>query len=320
MEIRSISRRQLLASAVVAGAVTPVIGSAASGRSSKKSQFKICIFSKHLQWLDYKGMAETAAELGFDGVDLTVRRKGHVLPERVEDDLPRAVGAIKAADIEPLMMATDINDPDDPSTEKILKTAGALGVKYYRLGKYRYTDDESIADTLSNAKAKMRDLAAMNEHYSICGSYQNHAGRGYVGAPIWDLYWLIRDLDPKYMGCQFDVRHATVEGGQTWPLDLRLISGHVNTLAIKDFVWQKQGEKWQTVNCPLGKGQVDFDGFLKLLKKHSVAVPVSIHYEYDLGGANHGATELTIGKQKLLAAFRSDLGFLKARLRKNGLT
>ncbi len=319
MDVNSMSRRGFLSSAVIASAVTPVIGSAASERKNERNEMKICIFSKHLQWLDYEGMAQTAAELGFDGVDLTVRRKGHVLPERVEDDLPRAVEAIRAEGIEPLMMATDINDPDDPNTEKILKTAGALGVKYYRLGKYRYGDDKSIADTLRDAKVKMRDLAAMNEHYGICGSYQNHAGSRYVGAPIWDLWGLIKNLDPGYMGCQFDIRHATVEGGQTWPLDLKLISGHVNTLAIKDFFWQKQAEKWQTTNCPLGKGQVDFDGYLRLLKKLSVACPISIHYEYDLAGVNHGATELTMSREKLLAAFRADLGFLRTRLRRHGL-
>lgn len=319
MEIESMSRRQFLASAAAAGAVAPIIGSAAAEPMSKEKLFKICIFSKHLQWLDYKGMAETTAELGFDGVDLTVRNKGHVLPERVEDDLPKAVEAIKAAGIEPLMMATDIIDPDDPATEKILKTAGALGIKYYRLGKYRYTANKSITDTLNEAKPMIRDLAAMNEQYGIYGSYQNHAGSGYVGAPIWDLYWLIRDLNPKYMGCQYDIRHATVESGQTWTLDLRLISGHVNSFAVKDFLWQKQGDKWQTVNCPLGQGQVDFDGYLRLLKKYSIAGPVSIHYEYDLGGANHGATELTITRDRLLAAFREDIRFLKARLRENGI-
>ena len=123
----------------------------------------------------------------------------------------------------------------------------------------------------------MRDLAAMNEQYNIYGSYQNHAGSRYVGAPIWDLYWLIRDLDPKYMGCQFDIRHATVEGGQTWPLDLKLISGHVNTLAIKDFIWQKRGEKWQTVNCPLGQGQDS-------LQEHLLAHHLVLVFELQLVG------------------------------------
>ncbi|MHC4582459.1 MAG: sugar phosphate isomerase/epimerase family protein, partial [Planctomycetota bacterium] len=294
MVIKNMSRRQFVRDMVVAGAVAPVTRLSAAGRSRGESEFKICIFSKHLQWLDYEGMAEAAAELGFDGVDLTVRNKGHVLPERVEDDLPRAVEAIKRAGIDPLMMATDINDPDDLYTEKILKTASALGVRYYRLGKYRYTDDKSIASTLSEAKPMVRDLAAMN-------------------APLWDLWQLIEDLDPRYMGCQFDIRHATVEGGQTWPLNVRLMSKHINTLAIKDFLWQRRDDKWQTVNCPLGQGQVDYDSYLKLLKKLSVACPISIHYEYDLGGANHGATKLTIGKGKLFAAIRADLRFLKAR-------
>ncbi|MHC4627096.1 MAG: sugar phosphate isomerase/epimerase family protein [Planctomycetota bacterium] len=319
MVIKNMSRRQFIRDMVVAGAVVPVTRLAAAGRSRGESEFKICIFSKHLQWLDYEGMAEAAAELGFDGVDLTVRNKGHVLPERVEDDLPRAVEAIKRAGIDPLMMATDINDPDDLYTEKILKTASALGVRYYRLGKYRYTDDKSIASTLSEAKPMIRDLAAMNKHYGIYGSYQNHAGRRYVGAPLWDLWQLIEGLDPTYMGCQFDIRHATVEGGQTWPLNVRLMSKHINTLAIKDFLWQRRDDKWQTVNCPLGQGQVDYDSYLRLLKKLSVACPISIHYEYDLGGANHGATKLTIGKEKLFAAIRADLQFLRARLHKSGL-
>ncbi|MHC4727629.1 MAG: sugar phosphate isomerase/epimerase, partial [Planctomycetota bacterium] len=148
MEIRRISRRRFMKEAVVAGTVAPAIGLAGTNQKNKKRPFSICIFSKHLQWLDYRGMAQTTAELGFDGVDLTVRQKGHVLPERVEDDLPKAVEAIKSAGIKPLMMATDINDPDDPKTEKVLKTASALGIRYYRLGYYLYREDKSIPATL----------------------------------------------------------------------------------------------------------------------------------------------------------------------------
>ncbi len=319
MEIRRISRRRFMKEAVVAGTVVPVIGLAGTNQKNDKRSFRICIFSKHLQWLDYSGMAQTAAELGFDGVDLTVRRGGHVLPERVEDDLPKAVEAVKSAGIKPLMMATDINDPDDPNTEKILRTASALGIRYYRLGKYRYNDDKSIASTLKEAKPKIRDLAAMNKYYNIHGDYQNHAGSRYVGAPVWDLWELIKDLDPKYIGCQFDIRHATVEGGQAWPLHVKIISSWIKTLAIKDFSWEKRRNKWQAVNCPLGKGVVDFISYLQLLKTLSVAGPISVHYEYNLGGANHGATKLTMEKEKVLTAIRKDLEFLKTRLRENNL-
>jgi sugar phosphate isomerase/epimerase len=315
----NLSRRKFLTGTAAGLAMMPLTGIKGKSFQPNNKKFQICIFSKHLQWLDYSGMAQTAAELGFDGVDLTVRRRGHVLPERVEDDLPKAVEAITAAGIKPLMMATDINDPDDPKTEKILRTASALGIRYYRLGKYRYTDDKSIVSTLKEAKPKIRDLAAINKHYNIHGDYQNHAGSRYVGAPVWDLWELIKDLDPKYIGCQFDIRHATVEGGQAWPLHLKIISTWIKTLAIKDFNWEKQKNKWQAVNCPLGKGAVDFAGYLQLLKTLSIAAPVTIHYEYDLGGANHGAAKLTMKKEKVLAAIRRDLEFLKTRLRENNL-
>ena len=315
----NISRRELLASAAAGLATMPLAGIAGQSPGSNRKKFPLCIFSKYLQWLDYDGMAQTVAELGFYGVDLTVRRNGHVLPERAEDDLPRAVEATKAAGIEPLMIVTDINDPDDPKTEKALKTASTLGIKYYRLGYYVYNDDKSIAATLNEIRPKLRDLAAMNKHFGIHGASQNHAGSRYVGAPVWDLWELIKDLDPEYMGCQFDIRHATAEGSGTWPLHLRVMSGHIKTLAVKDFRWEKQDAGWRTVNCPLGEGAVDFDAYLQLLKKLSIAGPISIHYEYDLGGANRGATKLTMEEAKVRAAMRRDLEFLKTRLRENDL-
>jgi sugar phosphate isomerase/epimerase len=305
--------------AVVAGTIVPLMKSAAANQNQDKKPFGICIFSKHLQWLDYKGMAQRTAELGFDGIDLTVRSGGHVLPDRVEADLPKAVEAIKSAGIKPLMMATDINDPDDPKTEKILRTASALGIQYYRLGKYRYNDSKSIVSTLNEARPKIRDLAAMNKHYNIHGDYQNHAGSRYVGAPVWDLWELLKDLDPKYIGCQFDIRHATVEGGLAWPLHLKIISPWIKTLVVKDFFWEKQKSRWQPVNCPLGKGAVDFIHYFQLLKTLSISGPVSVHYEYDLGGANHGAAKLTMEKEKVLTAIRRDLELLKTHLRENDL-
>lgn len=46
----------------------------------------VCIFSKHLAQLDWAALGAKAREMGFDGIDLTVRPKGHVLPERVAED------------------------------------------------------------------------------------------------------------------------------------------------------------------------------------------------------------------------------------------
>lgn len=92
-----------------------------------KKPTRICIFSKHLQWLDYQGMVQTAADIGFDGVDLTVRPGGHVWPERVEEDLPKAVQAVRAAGLDVPMITTAVTDPDDALTARILATASKEG-------------------------------------------------------------------------------------------------------------------------------------------------------------------------------------------------
>src|SRR5258705_10256508 len=93
--------------------------------------FTLNIFSKHLQWLDYSAMTSAVAGMGFEGIDLTVRPEGHVLPERVSEDLPKAVEIIRKAGLNVYMITTAIASADDPFAESILKTASSLGIAYY---------------------------------------------------------------------------------------------------------------------------------------------------------------------------------------------
>jgi len=308
-----VSRRRFLGMAV-AGATLPSLAMDSSLASDSKDgrAMKFCIFSKHLQWLDYEQMARTAREIGFDGIDLTVRPRGHVLPERVREDLPKAVQAIKAAELDVPMIATAITDPADALTERILATASRAGIRYYRMGYYRYDDSRPIRQTLSEAQAKLRDLVDMNKQYNIVGTYQNHAGARYVGAPLWDLDILFRNLDTRWIGCQFDIRHATVEGGTVWPTHFRFMSQYINTLVAKDFKWSQTKDGWKAENCPLGEGMVDFSEYFKMLKKAGIAVPMSLHFEYPIGGAEHGAQRLTVDKQQVIGAMRRDLRFLRS--------
>jgi len=130
------SRRQFLSAGAFSVAPLVLAGSLTRSLSASAAETRsqgVHVFSKHLQWLDYRGMSETAAEIGFDGVDLTVRPGGHVSPDRVEEDLPKAVEAARRAGIKVDMMTTAITDPRDPLTKAILKTAGRLGVRYYRM-------------------------------------------------------------------------------------------------------------------------------------------------------------------------------------------
>ncbi len=280
--------------------------------------FKISIFSKHLQWLDYKEMAKAVAEIGFDGVDLTVRPGGHVLPERVEEDLPKAFDAVNKAGRKIYMLTTAIDNADDPLTEKILKTASSLGIPHYRMGWGHYEDSMSVEDNINEMQVKLSKLAKLNEKYSISGEYQNHSGVAregiYFGGPIWDIAMVLKNIDSKWMGSQYDVLHATVEGANTWPIGMKLISPYIRSGDIKDFHWSKKEGKWISETVPLGEGVVDFKRYFGFVKQYGINVPLSLHYEYPLGGAENGASKITMNRDEVLSKMKKDLVTLKSYL------
>ena len=269
---------------------------------------KVCVFSKHLQWLDFREMAKFAREAGFDGIDLTVRPGGHVEPENAANDLPEAVKIIREEGLEVPMMTSSVNDPGLPLSRRVLETAAGQGIEFYRLGYYQYIPEKRVAETLGVVKVKMEGLAQLNEAIGIRGSYQNHAGNGYFGSSIWDLWSVLKDLSPAWTGSQFDLRHAMTESTLSWKTDLRLLAEYVNTLAVKDSHWEtgRNGDL-SAENCPLGQGFADFPGMLEILGKDSFSCPVSMHFEYPLGGAEHGGRELSISREYIKAAMKRDL-------------
>ncbi|MGA3241771.1 MAG: sugar phosphate isomerase/epimerase, partial [Bryobacteraceae bacterium] len=86
------------------------LGVAASAWAARTEGFapQLVVFSKHLPDLNYEELGKTAKELGFDGVDLTVRPKGHVPPERAAEDLPRAVDTLRKHGLSVPMITTEI--------------------------------------------------------------------------------------------------------------------------------------------------------------------------------------------------------------------
>ena len=273
-------------------------------------ELNISLFSKHLQFLDYNEMAAAAAEMGFDGLDLTVRPKGHVLPENVVDDLPRAVAAMQKYGIAPGMMTTNVWDVNNLEHKTVLQTASNLGFTHYRTGWLKYPEDKSIPDTQTVYGQEAAALEVLNKDLGVIGCYQNHAGN-HVGAPIWDLPPIFKATKNEHMGAQYDIRHAVVEGGSSWELGLRQIKPFIKSIVIKDFNWGKVNGKWKPVNTPLGEGMVDFNRYFSLLKKYGINVPVSLHLEYDLGGAEHGDREITIDKKEVFGQMKKDLNFLR---------
>lgn len=310
---KSISRRNFTKRSSIALAGLPLVRldhNFFEPTGKLESNIEVNIFSKHLQFLDYNEMAAAAAEIGFDGLDLTVRPKGHVLPERVSHDLPDAVVAMKKYGLKAKMMTTNIWDINEATQRKVLEAASKEGFSHYRTGWLTYPEDISIEGSQSIFAEQAVKLGEVNKNLGLIGCYQNHAGN-HVGAPIWDLPAILSKADNNYLGCQYDIRHAVVEGGYSWELDLRRIEPFIKSIVIKDFKWGYKEGKWQPINTPLGEGMVDFNRYFSLLKKYKINVPISLHLEYALGGAEHGSTEITWDKKEVFAKMKKDLSFVR---------
>src|SRR5271156_1698983 len=160
------SRRTLLLGAAMSSAwqafakETPETASPTE-TAAEPGKLKICVFSKHLQWASMSDAASIARDIGFDGIDITVRAEGHVLPERVETDLPAAVAAIHRAGLAVPMITTDIMSVETPHADAVLKTASQLGIHNYRWGFVKYPADKGIAQGLVELRPQMKALAAL---------------------------------------------------------------------------------------------------------------------------------------------------------------
>ncbi len=293
------SRRDFLTRTALAGAALTVGAALPAAAASADKKFKIIAFSKPFQTLSADETADLVADVGWAGIECPVRAKGQIEPEQVEEGLPKMVEALKKRGKEVTIITTDVAGVN-PLSEKVLRTASKLGIKRYRLAFWKYTKDKAVPDQLKEIHAQLRDLAALNKELGLKAGFQNHSGKDMVGAPIWDIYELIKDLDKQYMGTCFDIGHATLEGGLSWPTQARLMEPFYTMVYVKDFYWKKGEKGWESVWCPLGEGAVN-KSFFQNLKKSSYDGAISQHHEYkDLG----------TGKE-MVGHFKADLKVLQ---------
>ncbi len=306
-----ISRRDFIKKSAIVASTIPFISigekmMAITRQTQPTETLDVSIFSKHLQFLNYRELGEKAAEMGFAGIDLTVRAGGHVEPKTVKTDLPKAVAEIKQGGSKVRMIATTIENVNNPMDVDILRTASDCGIKYYRPNWLKYPKGKSLPESLEMYAHQLKDLSLLNKKLGVIGCYQNHAG-SLVGGSLWEVYKILELVDKNYFGAQYDIRHAIVEGANSWVNGLELIHSQIKTIVVKDYKWSIVNGKWELINTPIGEGMVDFKKFFRMLKDYQIKVPVSMHCEYDLGGAEKGNRKISVYPRVIFDAMKKDL-------------
>jgi len=278
MRIR-LSRRDFIARTVAASSTTALLGGGAlRSFAAEASAPPIVVFSKVYQELklDFDEAAAVTAEAGIDGIDCPVRPGGEILPAHVAQQLPEYAAALKKLSLQVPLLTTGITGISSPGTEVILRTAKQVGVQFYRLGFVLRKPELPVSRQVTEIRAQLKDLAALNQQIGLGAIFQNHSpsGRSYVGGDLSEMYDIVKGFDPAQIGVAFDIGHALVVHGDDWHRHFEKLKSHLKVAYVKDV---KRGGRW----VPFGQGDVGSTDYFKLLKQMGYRAPVSLHIEFD---------------------------------------
>jgi len=253
------------------------------------------MFTKHLQTMSIVEAGKTIKSLGFDGVELTVRPNGHILPQNVREELPRAVEDLRALGLETPALVVEIHNRQEEYAAVVCEMAGKVGATELRTSSHRYRPFGSIREQISEARQDAKDLESLGKEFGVrldvhCHSGDFLSGNGGILAMVLD------ETDPKYVGVSLDVGHLTVEGGKSgWKQSLDLLANRVGIVAVKSFGWfhepdPKTGEtRWNAKLVPLEEGNVQWRQAFDLLRSAGWDADgralVSVHSEYQGAGS-----------------------------------
>ncbi len=269
------NRRHFLSACAAAGLVSgwlPKTSSQAHA-SNQAAAPPIAIFAKPLQALSFPELAKRLEQIGVQGIEATLRKGGQVEPQQFAEQLEGLCAALAERNQRVLIAASDINGVDAVS-EQQLRLFAQHGISHFRMSYFRYDMDQPILPQLDRFARQAEELSQVCKSLGITALYQNHAGRNYCGAALWDLQRVLNGIDRQHLAVAFDIRHAALELSQSWPVAYAALRPQIGAVYVKDFAWVDN----QPQNVPLGEGVVR--PVFERLRADGLVGPLSLHVEY----------------------------------------
>ena len=274
------------------------------------------MFSKSLVSLPIPEAGKVIKNLGFEGVDLTVRPGGHVQPEEVMRALPEAVRILKDLGLAVPLLTTSITRASDPAAKDILESAGKLGTREIKLGYWPYKGFGHYSEGLDAMARDLDGIENLARNTGVRANLHTHSGN-YMTAVPFAIWQLIKDRDPKAIGAYLDPGHMTLEWSQSgWKMGLDLLSSRLSVLAIKDIALSpsepggtRSGAsrvRSRPILVPLGEGLVPWEEVMVCLRQIGFKGWASVHSEYQEG---YSWKSLTV--PEIIEQTRADMAYLQ---------
>lgn len=273
---------------------------------------QVVCFAKSFQDLPLNKFCRKLYDMGFDGIDLTVRKGGVIEPADVERRLPEAVNTVHEAGLKYLFLTTDIVD-DSEQTHRTLATAASLGIDRVKLGYFRYVPNGKLRSQLDDVRKKLAAIAAAGQKHRVLPCVHTHSGT-YIPSHGTMLYELLRDFKPTEVGAYVDTLHMALEGGNGgWQQGLDLLAPWIGLVGVKNFAWfpaqrDKYGQqRFESKEVPLADGFSPLPDFFAMLKRLEYDGIYSLHSEYK---GKHSFRDMST--DECLAQTAADIKYFKS--------
>jgi sugar phosphate isomerase/epimerase len=260
----------------------------------------VCLFSQHLIKVEYEAVGMVLRDLGFDGCDMAILPGSHLDPTASQTDLMRAMEAVSGVGLEVALVTMPATTGNDPMGRQILGVAGFMGVPLFRPGYWKYAGAPDPQLRLAQVQRDLFSLANVGRAYNLAMAVHNTTSEN-VGASISDVDSLIRNVDPRWVGYDFDPGFATQTAGpEGAQLAQSLAQPRMKAVTVRDFTWVQDGETKKATPCPLGQGIVDWGKFFTALARARFVGPITIEVRYQ--------------PKDEINAFRRDLEFVRKQI------
>ena len=243
----ALTRRRFLAAAAATG-------SRLAAQPKSRTGPLLCLYSRLLPDLEYFDLGPVLSGMGFDGCDLSVQPGGTVQPQLIAVDLVRAIESLQGHGLEVPVITTNFLSPTEPWAQNVLYVTGGSGVPFFRGGYWRVQ-----GALLGAMRPQVIGLASAARAFKMAMGVPN------IAPPD-----LIADLDPNWVGYDFDPSRATPE------LPLEKALPRVKMFLLRDARLQNG----KLAACPLGEGMVDWPKFFDTLAHARFSGPLSLQLDY----------------------------------------
>ncbi len=271
------------------------------------------LYTDNLADISIDEACRAAKQAGFDGVDITLRPGGHVLPESVEMGLANARQSADQAGAAIAMATTSITDTSSPYCEDILASCAHYDVRKIKLGYWRYEPFGTLVKQLHAARESLKRITNLAGKYDVMPCVHVHSGDILANGGA-NLYLILQEFAPDEVGAYVDPMHMTVEGGLSgWEMGLDLLAPWIKLVGMKNFHWIENGRedhgqlRFRPQYTPLSEGQAPLPEFMARLTQLGYDGVVSLHSEY-----KGQSSFKQLSTPELLAQSAADLKYLKS--------